>query len=138
MSKVLHELHARTPLNREAGLVFAKGEVFEPLGKKQTTQDSVTPLPMAKSLKPYLINPQFKDLTGVKFGRFTVMGKSTEYRGWVVRCQCGMWSVRNHKAITKPNNTKDRCNECNYKLKLKAKHHFERFGTYNDDFFESL
>lgn len=60
--------------------------------------------------KPPKIAPK---LTGVRFGRFTVVGMHGTIRGvWVVRCACGDYEVRTAKAIRNPNNFGDRCTLC--------------------------
>ncbi|MCX8796617.1 hypothetical protein [Vibrio parahaemolyticus] len=57
------------------------------------------------------------DLTGKKFGRFTVTGLL--YKGkWQVRCACGNYSARKTKAINNPNNNQDCCEVCRELLYL--------------------
>lgn len=133
---VIDELHARKPMNREAGLIFAKGEVFEPDCKKIDSRDSELPLAIIpKNELP--IAPSFVDLTGVKFGRMTVIGRSRDVNGkWVVKCQCGTYSIRTSKAIKNTKNSHDRCDECAYKVKMKERQYFKKYGSYNDFFRE--
>lgn len=59
--------------------------------------------------------PLFRDLTGLKKGRLTVVGRCDTVNGngskWLVRCTCGRYEVRRTKAL-RPVNPNDRCNEC--------------------------
>lgn len=79
---------------------------------------------------PQAGNPQSVDLTGTKFGLFTVIGwlgavggstgrqkkgldKPPKRAGaWLVRCACGDYEQRTARAIRNPNNTGDRCRVC--------------------------
>lgn len=56
---------------------------------------------------------QHGDLTGITFGRFTVIGLSSELPGrWVVKCGCGGFETRRAAAIKNPNNSHDSCRAC--------------------------
>ena len=59
-------------------------------------------------------------MTGFKFGRFTVVGMAlnTPHR-WVVRCICGIYTMRKLKSIRNPNNNQDRCERCRQLAYLK-------------------
>lgn len=79
---------------------------------------------------PQAGNPQSIDLTGRKFGLFTVVGwlgtkngpstgrrkgpdKPPKRQGaWLVRCTCGDYEQRTARAIRNPANTGDRCRIC--------------------------
>lgn len=60
------------------------------------------------------------NLTGVRFGRFTVIGLSAKLVGeaagkpamWAVRCDCGNYAKRTSKAVKNPANSVDRCETC--------------------------
>jgi len=56
------------------------------------------------------------DLSGVKFGKFTVIGRyrKTKRRGiiWVVRCECGHFESRFTRSVRNPHNFGDRCEAC--------------------------
>ena len=56
------------------------------------------------------------DLRGLKFGKFTVVGKygKSKHNGtlWVVRCECGHFESRCNRAIKNPHNFGDRCELC--------------------------
>lgn len=75
---------------------------------------------------PYL-GPRHTDLTGIRFGHFTVIGvyqrqkeraggkrrnAKTKGASWLVRCACGAYETRKAKSIKNPNNSHDRCREC--------------------------
>ena len=58
-------------------------------------------------------------LVGVKFGSFTVLGlaryiaKKSKAK-WVVRCNCGMYTLRTAKAIMNEKNNADCCERCRH------------------------
>jgi hypothetical protein len=110
---------SRTPVDRTAAKVVSKGERHEPFGKAAVAHifhSEVCPaIVLDKSLRLTSAN-----LTGIKFGRFTVIGMSRDIKGqentggrWVVRCSCGDYEVRTAKAIKNPNNRDDMCRICN-------------------------
>lgn len=95
-----------TPLNSTAAKVTARGEHWVPR----------TPLPAGLEhwkarplVKPYVANPQDRqapDLTGKRFGRFTVIGVlddsgAGKNRGlrWVCQCACGDYEAKKSRAI---------------------------------------
>jgi hypothetical protein len=55
-------------------------------------------------------------MVGIKFGRFTVVSyyrwTKNKKDQWVVRCACGVLTVRSGKAIRNPANAEDRCLDC--------------------------
>lgn len=66
-------------------------------------------------------NPQSRDLTGERFGLFTVvgyLGRVGPLQGgrrtamWLVRCACGDYESRSAKAIKNTANAEDRCIVC--------------------------
>jgi hypothetical protein len=86
------------PLNASASRVTARGEHWVP-----ETQ-------MPPGLKHWKAPPSMEatpspafDLTGKKFGRFTVLGLSTERASdgarWICRCVCGDFEARSAKTI---------------------------------------
>jgi len=74
------------------------------------------------------------DLTGIKFGRLTVVGmvkmeqtelspdKKTGGR-WAVRCACGFYEMRTAKAVKNPKNSEDACQDCKSLENAKRHHH---------------
>lgn len=56
------------------------------------------------------------DLTGAKYGQFSVVGMCAEGHGkwglWVVRCSCGDYEVRSTKAIRRADNDSECCAKC--------------------------
>jgi hypothetical protein len=104
-------------VNKTAALVTSKGFEYEP-AKRIVQVHSSDPLPM----KPPARNEV--DLTGLTFGRFTVMGKYTvksKQAMWVVRCLCGRYETRSSKAIRNPENHADRCDECRHLRHLRER-----------------
>ncbi len=116
----MDDIHARVPVDMVAvRVVMFPGEHFEPK-KRVTTNDSELPLFVGTITKSMRKNKDFTDLSGVKFGRFVVIGIARDYPGrWVVRCNCGKYTTRRKKAITNPENTQDRCEHCRHLAFLK-------------------
>lgn len=122
--KVGHEI----PVNSTAARVMGRGEVYES-GKQHGSVCQDIPLPTRKPTAAELAWETFVDLSGAKFGRFTVIGLSDGIKGkWVVRCACGNYSARTSKAIRNPNNSADCCEECRHLLYLKKSEIWRRTG----------
>lgn len=124
----MDDMHARTPVNKTAALVIGSGVHFEP-NKRIQNNDSDTPLRLAPITNDLFSCPGFADLTGMKVGRFVVLGKSADFKGsWVVRCACGKYSTRRSKAIKNLENTQDRCEHCRHLAYLKREEFRHRTG----------
>jgi hypothetical protein len=100
---------ASTPLNTTAAKVTARGNHYDPEIPQQVRKYSDAPV---HSDAPYRCVPiprgatTFTDLTGRKFGRFTVVGylgklnpKNQKKSSWLVRCLCGNYETRHAPAI---------------------------------------
>jgi hypothetical protein len=113
MSDNFDRVLASTPVNKAAALVTGKGEDFN--SKKMITQvHSHVPLPTIP-FRAVKKNSESIDLTGMTFGRFTVIGYSgkTNRKGlWVVRCVCGRYATRHSRSVKNPLNQHDSCEEC--------------------------
>jgi hypothetical protein len=108
------DIHARAPVDRLAAKVTRPGFRFDPQ-KRIQTDDSPNPLPTRLITPAMLASPNFQDLTGVRFGRFRVIGMAKhKKKHWVVRCACGIYSTRCSKAIKNPANHVDRCEHCRH------------------------
>lgn len=125
----MRELDALHPINRVAArVVFGKNDNYIP-AKKINAPDQDFPHPMYKNLSEFLKDPNWRDLTGIRFGRFTTIGKSIEFNGrWVVRCDCGVYSIRRGKSILNPENSQDRCDLCRHLVFLKREEHYRYTG----------
>jgi len=109
--------------------VIARGTHFNPLKKIQTADQE---MPIATRPLPRHMLPK-DDLTGRMVGLLSVLGMARDTNGrWVVRCVCGIYSLRNAKAIKNSENTQDRCELCRYKAFLKRDDHFRRTGRDSD------
>lgn len=107
------------PIDSTAGRVVAAGEHFE-FKATSVIYDSPYPMPTW-----FPTQPTFKNLGGMKFGRLTVIGYSSEHSGkWVCRCSCGMYCLRRAKALTSTVHPVLPCHQC-YRLAVKRKS--ERF-----------
>lgn len=116
-----------TPINKTAALVIGKGFHYEP-NKKVQTIESKNPLPTRDAYYQEIYSPTFTNCTGIKIGRLTVIGIYSRSKGWVCRCDCGMYCVRRQKAILNKNNTQDRCEECRHLAFLKKDEKYRRTG----------
>lgn len=107
------------PVNRTAGMVTSSGQHYECSAKNNEYE---TDIPIPTRLVPQ------DDLTGRRFGRFTVIGLSLKRSRWVVRCDCGVYTLRKAKAIKNMNNDFDCCKECKHLLYLKRHDIWKRTG----------
>lgn len=120
----MRDLHARKPINKEAALVTQDGN-HEDLNFQPNPQDSELPIPTTQ-----LYNYRHYDFTNTRIGRLTVIGywgrNDSPHSGtaarhrWVVRCDCGIYSIRREEKIKK-RNPKDSCSRCKYISELKSR-----------------
>lgn len=118
------------PINKTAAMIVSGGVHFEPTNGMGTASDSELPLPTRRPEWQEWSNPAWKDLSGTKFGRFTVIGiaRGLKKARWVVRCACGVYSTRTTKAIRNPLNTTDSCVACRHLTYLKRNEVWRRTG----------
>ena len=103
-------LRGLRPINGLAARVASPGFQYTP-DKKVQTADS--PFPIAIHRPRRL--PGAQDLTGRRQGRLVVVGLARDTRKrWVVRCDCGTFTLRTAKAIQNPANAEDRCEHCRH------------------------
>lgn len=114
------------PVNGSAAAVVCKGEHFEP-DKMPGCYHSDKPLPVER-----FKGPRKDNLTGKKFGKFTVigyLGKFNRTRGtgrWLVQCSCGWYEIRAARVLrnTEGNDEELRsrtmCHECNFLESIKT------------------
>lgn len=126
----MKDISSRVPVNKTAALVTGSGEEFVSR-KKITTVDSPTPIKtiglgrvdynMAKMVAGYISNQW-------KCGRLQVVGLySTQPLRFIMRCQCGTYTVRRSKAVRNRNNY-DMCEECRHLMHLKRAEYWRRTG----------
>ena len=111
-NKIFNDDHLRFPINVTSSNVINGGASLE-VNKKITCLESDFPMPT----RPLLKHEQ--NLTGHKFGKFTVIGKAEDHKGWIVKCVCGKYTVRQSKAIKNTENSFDCCEICRHRLYLK-------------------
>jgi hypothetical protein len=85
-----------SPVNRLAASVIRPGVHYEEKFQPKNEMVSDTPFPMRSY--PNTSKPE-DNLTGLKIGRFTVVGLSLNSPSWVVRCACGRYCYRKAKAL---------------------------------------
>jgi hypothetical protein len=113
------------PIDAVAARVVAKGEQFE-YQANATSLDSDLPLAIKSVPDAARANPSFRNHTGDRFGRFTVMGLSAVKKGrWVCRCVCGRYSMRSSSAIV--SSAEDACcDQCYLQAVSKRQEHLRR------------
>lgn len=111
----MKDIHARCPIDKTAALVTSPGVHYEP--DLSATGRADSELPIQTTQVPF----RARDLTGLKFGRFTVIGfhskkkNSTggvKFQRWVVKCACGIYSVRRGNAILSNKDPNESCDRC--------------------------
>lgn len=108
----MKEIARRRPVDSTAARVTSRGVHYVPVELKPGgPAHSDVPLPMMK-----WHGPASGNLTGTRFGQFTVIGYAgtSSQRGarWMVQCACGMYSIRITRSIKNPANHDDRCERC--------------------------
>jgi hypothetical protein len=123
---------ASQPVDKTAAMAFAKGEHYEPDTKIDCEHwDTAPPLPV----RPHNV----EDLTGIQFGRLTVVGWYAPAAGsdkgtkWLVRCACGDFEVRRAKVIKRPGPGFHSCRKCGFQKHVKARAFFESKGRWPSD-----
>lgn len=112
-------LYSKSPIDKTAAKVTSKGPDYSLSNYKPENEvDSVLPYPCLSC--PIGVH----DLKGEKWGRIQVIGfHSTRRSGrakkvvsekWVVKCACGMYSIRTSQAIKRKSNPDECCGRCNY------------------------
>ena len=115
------------PVDAVAARVVAKGEQFE-YQANSTSLDSDLPLATKPIPGAAQKKPSFKNHTGERFGRFTVLGLSADRKGrWVCRCVCGRYSLRGSSAIVSA--AKDACCDQCYLQAVSKRHEHLRRST---------
>lgn len=121
----MKDIHARRPIDRVASRVTGEGVHYEPEIAIGNTHDSDLPIPTLG------IPPGLDDLTGHRTGRLTVIGYhgarhnprgEVIHHRWVLRCDCGRWTVRRSRALKKPRCAEDCCDTCSHLRSVKYKY----------------
>lgn len=105
---MIDDLVPRSPIDRTAALVIAKGADSTPDMKRSSY--------IVAKAQPIVWRGTHKtgvDYTGATFGPFIVIGLSLDYpKRWVVRCECGNYEFCRAKAIGSSKNERLKCQEC--------------------------
>lgn len=121
----MKDIHARKPIDRNAARVTSVGEHYEPRVPKANLYDSDLPITIAPR------HPRADNLEGRRVGRLTVIGYhgcrlnskgEVIHHRWVVRCDCGRWSVRKARVIKNPKSKEDCCDRCLHLRSVKYKY----------------
>lgn len=120
----MKDMGARIPVDRTSALVVSEGTHWTPEIPQSCVHDSEFPIPTSHR------DPKTPDLSGLRVGRLTVLGywgrhndqsrsrrtgTAAKHR-WVVRCDCGMYSVRRATSLTKTRarHDDDCCDRCKH------------------------
>ena len=78
-------------------------------------------------------NPNFRDYTGLKFGRVVVMGYLGKSR-WQCQCQCGKYFARRSKVLSRElRKDEELCYECYQFTRIKKQEYHRKTGKYISD-----
>lgn len=124
----MDRLKTRAPINKTAALVVSKGTEFVPM-KRVLTMDSPNPIPtIGTGRLPYNIAKVVQGYIGKRRGRLVVVGLySHQPMRYVMRCQCGTYTVRKSKTLRNEANY-DMCEHCRHLMQLKRSEHWRRTG----------
>ena len=119
------------PFDKTASQVAGRGQHFEWAPSNPDKLHSKDPIPTRGPNNRERIFPGFLDLTGKRFGRFTVMGiadiRTTNGQNWSVRCVCGAYETRKAKFIKSclagAGDPQAMCDSCNYTRQLQQGYH---------------
>ena len=123
----MKNISGMTPINKTAALVTQKSPEYESLKRIQNVE-SRNPLPIRPMTQNEFNNPKIKNVIGLSIGRLLAVGKHANSKGYVCRCSCGTYCIRQAKAILNKNNTQDRCEECRHLVYLKRSEVKRRTG----------
>ncbi len=132
----LIDIVSKKPVNKTAALVVGSSKERHLNHKSPNAYESETPYKTMDRL-PFHSRKTLKDLTGIKTGRLTVLGYSSEYkRRWVVRCDCGRYCLRKNKPLTEKRTGKVElmCSGCEKTFNMRRHDEFKRLGFNTDNF----
>lgn len=132
ISKVNHDIHARSPINKQSALHISESKGYVPDRKfGSISTDGFIPIAPPKDHGQHQI---LKKVIHKKFGLFTVIGIAPKEISanhkcmFVVRCTCGQHETRSSRAILNPNNQWDRCGKCRHILELRRMEYYRNTG----------
>ena len=131
----LDALIASVPINKDAGMAVGQsGEHYEPdIGEVRAHHETPPPTLPVPAVAAHMI--------GHRCGRLTVVGflgspNPKKNAKWLVRCVCGRYEERKHRALMNEiNRTQDCCTRCQVERGLKRAEYRRRTGkTPPEDF----
>jgi hypothetical protein len=127
-SSAFDKVH-RDPVNKIAAMMFSRGVKAPSANMGDMTHWETCPPLHTKSKVSEICKASGKDLTGMRLGRMTVVGLSSEISArWIMRCDCGDYEPRKAKSIKNPNNSNDCCVICRKIDYAKRKHYYHMTG----------
>ena len=119
----------RRAVDKNTSMAMSGGVNYTKPTTSPCTSDSKNPILTRQPCSAMLGNPFFNDLTGFRRGRLVAIGIAAETKKrWVVRCDCGTYSLRSVKAILNQENDQDRCDDCTHLVFQKRSEHHRRTG----------
>ena len=131
MKRYWDDVVVSDPVNSVASRVVSKGFQYSVVLNDHSTRcDSDTPIALS--------NCDRQELSGMRFGRLTVIGRAKHRRHasggtkgkarWVCKCSCGAYVSRCAKAIKNPKNTLDACDACSKMMWARRSEFWRRTG----------
>lgn len=121
MKKTIFDGRNLTPIDQIAANVVSTGTHFN-CDFARAPRDQREPY-ATRAVPPSPTAAVTKSVIGKRYGRMEIIGLARDVKDrWVVRCACGMYSLRRFAAIRNPNNNNDCCGECLYKAKIVQAH----------------
>jgi hypothetical protein len=118
------------PIDRTASQVISRGEHFD-FAQGDNVHDSPLPLPTRKATGAERKSRDYKDFTGQRCGRLTVIGRAADYLGrWVCRCDCGNYCIRKSRGLFRVGHPPVPCNQCVSLASAKKADLFRRTGKH--------
>lgn len=122
-----------SPINKTAALVISGGTHYQMKSRVTQAEFDAPPAMWGKiDLIRMRSQPSFTDLSGRQKGRLTVLGKLVEGKGWLCRCRCGKYVIRNAGSIKNTDTNQqahyDACTECRNHIFLRREEHYRRTG----------
>lgn len=126
MSDIYERIAASTPVDRTASRVAARGVHYTPTVNIDCPHWEACP---KLGRRPQDV----EDLSGQSLGRFTVVGfLRMTHKGpsWVVRCACGAYETRQHRAIKRQADTFFGCRKCHREKYVRDRQFFDAYGRW--------
>lgn len=127
----MENIASKAPVDRVAAIVTSKGYRYIP--DKKTGPNHWETCPEMRRYRR--VAGGCTNLTGVRFGRFVVVGLYAGKTGngestsvWVCRCACGRFETRTARVVKNGKDNDDCCDMCRHLKYLKRNEEYRRTG----------